>query len=170
VIKNKVKSKTVRTRPRIGDEFPPEKFVEDGNWWDFITEPLEDIWDRIITPAPGDGNSKRGNCDKVNACVKYAMGMDIKNWEYFLACIGKKIKNPIQKDNPQLKEGCPKEACGAGEPKINRNYRYPAVISWYSDKWGKGCKSISVGAAPFTSKKQCEECCPKLSDRKDIYM
>ena len=34
------------------------------------------------------------------------MGKDSRNWEFFLACIGKKIKNPIQKDNPTLKEGC----------------------------------------------------------------
>ena len=88
---------------------PPGKFVEDGNWWDVITEPLEDIWDWIITPAPGDGNSEGKNCDKVNDCVKFAMGEDSENWKFFLACIGKTIKNPIQKDDPTLKEGC--EGC-----------------------------------------------------------
>jgi len=159
----------VRKRPIIGDEFPPEKFVDDGNWWDVITDPLEDIWDWIITPAPGDGNSEGKNCDKVNDCVKYAMGKDIKNWEFFLACIGKKIKNPIQKDNPPLKEGCPKGACGKGEPDTKMGYRYPAVMTWYSDKWDKGCKSYPVGAAPFTSKKQCEECCPRLSGRYELH-
>ena len=159
-----------RKRPIIGDEFPPEKSPRDGNWWDVITEPLEDIWDWIITPAPGDGNSEGKNCDKVNGCVKYAMGKDSKNWEFFLGCIGKKIKNPIQKDNPTLKEGCPKGACGKGKPETKMGYRYPAMMTWYSDKWDKGCKSFPVGAAPFTSQKQCEECCPRLSDRSDIYV
>jgi len=155
----------VRKRPRIGDEFPPEKFVDDGNWWDVITDPLEDIWDWIITPAPGDGNSEGKNCDKVNDCVKYAMGKDIKNWEFFLACIGKKIKNPIQKDNPPLKEGCVggngKSLCSIvpkGTPWGNMT---TAVMGYYYDRESGYCKSVSGGPAPFRGKDKCSECCER---------
>tara|TARA_R110002020_G_scaffold336765_1_gene552226 strand:- start:270 stop:1178 length:909 start_codon:yes stop_codon:yes gene_type:complete len=88
----------------VGDK-PIETPIGGGNpdnWWEYIVDPIKDVWDWIN--LPDEENSRSKNCDRVNYCVKYAMGKDSKNWEFFLECIGKKIKNPIT--NPKPKKGC----------------------------------------------------------------
>ena len=89
----------------LRDDRPIDTPIGGGNpdnWWDYIVDPIKDVWDWIN--LPDEENSRSKNCDRVNYCVKYAMGKDSKNWEFFLECIGKKIKNPIT--NPKPKKGC----------------------------------------------------------------
>jgi hypothetical protein len=106
-----------------------------------------DDWFIDIDISPEYGN----DCDRIKACLKYAINQRGEHWYHFKECMtGKhKDKDTTEGCGGKCAQGCPQDP-PPGTP-------VTAVMSWCWN--GTQCRQLSWGGGPWYSKEACEECC-----------
>ena len=104
-----------------------------------------DDWFIDIDISPEYGN----DCDRIKACLKYAINQRGEHWYHFKECMTKKgVGEKIEGCEARCTQGCPEDP-PAGTP-------VTAVMSWCWD--GEKCKTLSWGGGPWYSQEDCEKC------------
>ena len=117
----------------------------DGDSIEIVDVVDGDDWFIDIDISPEYGK----DCDRIKACLKYAISKGGEHWYYFKECMTKKgVGEKIEGCEAKCTQGCPEDP-PPGTP-------VTAVISWCWD--GEKCKTLSWGGGPWYSQEECEKC------------
>lgn len=117
----------------------------DGDSIEIVDVVDGDDWFIDIDISPEYGK----DCDRIKACLKYAISKGGEHWYHFKECMTKKgVGEKIEGCEARCTQGCPEDP-PPGTP-------VTAVISWCWD--GKKCKTLSWGGGPWYSQEECEKC------------
>jgi hypothetical protein len=117
----------------------------DGDSIEIVDVVDGDDWFIDIDISPEYGK----DCDRIKACLKYAISKGGEHWYHFKECMTKKgVGEKIEGCEARCTQGCPEDP-PPGTP-------VTAVISWCWD--GEKCKTLSWGGGPWYSQDECEKC------------